>query len=145
MGEIPKPLYRQLHQRDYLELLSAAELWSLDCIASPIRAARPRTFLLKSLSPEIAIHADAAASTALLAKVVVDVDRFSRGPSFASLLVERADMSRPDIFSETTLIYGLEMLAAIEAIFDLMGFVADRSAAFYVDNTNTNDAIVKDH
>ena len=45
-------------------------------------------------------------------------------------------------FIDSALIYGLELIAAIAAIFTLRGFLRWRNATFYIDNSNAKDALV---
>ena len=105
----------------------------------------PRGSPQVSLRPEVVVYTDAATSAALIAASVIDVVNFANGPAFDAVLIERVDMSRFGIFAETNLIYGLEMLAVIATTYALRDFAAGRNLIFYVDNSNTKDALVKGH
>ena len=81
--------------------------------AASLRAARPRVVYLKSVRPAVAIYTDAATSAATLAAAVVDAASFAGAPCFEAAIAEKADEVWLDTFSETNLIYGLEMLAVV--------------------------------
>ena len=140
-----RPLHRKLHQHPFQERFSSDEMSLLAWWAASIRAARPRVVHLKSNFPEVVIYTDAATSTCIIAAVIIDVKNFSKFPAFEAVLSEQADATWADSFSETNLIYGLEMLAVIATMFVLRDFLAGRNVVFYVDNLNTKDALVKGH
>ena len=119
------------------------ELSLLAWRAASLRATRPRVVYLKSARPEYVIYTDAATSTAMLAAVIVDVASFGGDPIFESVIAEEADKVWFGIFSETNLIYGLEMLAVIATMFVLRKFHSGRNVVFYVDNLNTKDSLVR--
>ena len=125
-----RPLHMKLRQPPFQEHFSPDELILLAWRAGPIRAARPRVIRLKSIRPEVAVYTDAATSASLIAAVVIDVVNFAKGPAFGAVLIERVDMSLFDIFAETNLIYDLEMLSVIAAMFVLGDFAAGRNVIF---------------
>ena len=62
---------------------------------------------------------------------------------FSATFSEQAYPDWRGIFAETTLISGLELLAVIAEISPLRDFLMGRNAVFYIDKTNTKDALVK--
>ena len=140
-----KPLNRKLHSRPYISALSSSEPNPLSWREASVRAARPRQVLLRRKFPEIVIYTDAATYAAILAAVVIDVQQFPNGESFASTFTEVADKDWETIANDTTAIYCLEMLAAIALISALMDFIQDKNVVFYVGNSNTKDALAKGH
>ena len=92
---------------------------------------------------DVVIYTDALTPTAILGSAAIDVRKFARGNSFAETFSEAADKDWGTIFNDTTLIYGIEMLAAVAPIFALMGFTQGKNAVFCDGNFNTKDSLVK--
>ena len=138
-----KPLYTKLHSTPYSSVLSDEESSVLRWWASSIRASQPRKVVIKNKYPDVVIYTDAATSTLVIAAIVIEPDVFKTESMFSATFTETADPDWVTIFQGTTLIYGLELLAVIATIFVLRDFLRGKNVTFYVDNSNTKDALVK--
>ena len=138
-----KPLYTKLRAHPYTEVISPCEAGVPEWWAASIRSSVPRAVELHPTTPDVIIYTDAATSTRILAAVAIEPSTYSALGSFSALLSEVADPVWETIFCETTLIYGLELLAVVATIFALKDFLRGKNVTFYVDNPNTKDAMVK--
>ena len=143
-----KPLYAKLYSNPFTEPLTDDETHISEWWASSIRATVPRVVEIKPPHPEVLIYTDAASGkvgsdSASLAAVVLIPDDFHASGCFSAVLSEHADSSWETIFSETTYIFGLELLAVVATVFFLRDFLRGKNVIFYVDNSNTKDALVR--
>ena len=139
------PLYTKLRAHPYAEAISPEEAVAFERRAASIRASVQRAVGLRPTSLGVIIYTDAATSARILAAIVIDPDLFSTTNEFPAVLSEISGPGRCAIFCEATLIYGLELLAVVAAIFSLMDFLRGKNVAIYVDNSNTKDALVRSY
>ena len=138
-----KSLHSKLHQRPYIGHLSEEEIDILQWWVASLRASIPRVVEVTSTRPEVIIYTDAATSTRIVAAIVLDVDIFLRIGEFQAVFEEISSEEWSNTFKDTTYIYGLEMLAIIAVVYILGEYLKNKNIVFYVDNSNSKDALVK--
>ena len=143
VGTLLKFLHTKLHHKPYLGHLSEEEIDILHWRVASLRASIPRIVEVTSTRPEVIIYTDAATSTRIVAAIVLDVEIFLRIGEFQALFEEISSEERSNTFKDTTYIYGLEMLAIIAVVYILGEYLENKNIVFYVDNSNSKDALVK--
>ena len=114
-----KPLYTKLDSPPYFQTISDEESLVLQRRPASIRSAKPRRVEIKSPFQDVIIYTDAATSSAVSAALVIEPDVFLSESLFSATFAECDDPDWVGIFTDAALIYGLELHAAIAAIFTL--------------------------
>ena len=147
-GRTPnKPLYKMLYPNHYSEILTGDDVRIPEWRGAPIRATIPGIAEIKSHRSEILIYTDAEAaksgvSSAILAVVVTEPGLLAADGYPATALTEKTDPVCETIFSTTTYIYGIELLAVVATVFCLRDFARGENVVLYVGNSDAKNALV---
>ena len=138
-----QPLYRKLYAPYYDRAISDSDRIILEWWAElPLRI-RPRPPITQKEFPDWIIYSDAATSTRIMACVVINREDFLTSPRIRTSRWVKANRLWLDIFADTNLILGLELVALVLTIADPDLPISDSCITCYVDNTNTLCALVR--
>ena len=135
-------LYRKLYRKFYVATLEERERAVLSWWLAIPRELNPR--ILRSIErfPDFVIYSDAASTGHRMAALL-----FKGGRRGAPHILRAAASAAPkywaDAFSNTNLIYGLELLALLAFIYMLRFALKGCSINCYLDNNNSLSALIK--
>ena len=138
-----QPLYRKQNAAFYQPDLSPADRMIFEWWAALLRDCRPRRVISHSPFPDKIIYTDAATETMILASLVFDKLDFDATGHISEAYHEVATDEWLALFSETNLIYGLELLAAVQTAADPRIDLDNMNVTFYIDNNNALIALIK--
>ena len=140
---VVQPLYRKQYAAYYQPLLSdhgrIALSWWVGALSKQDRRAASRH---KAFS-DVIIYTDAATSTMIMASIVIFRLDFLVSQRIAHCRGIRASADWVHLFSESSLIYGLELTALVLTVADPRIPLNNLCITCYVDNDNTLSALIK--
>ena len=138
-----QPLYRGKNSAFYQEDLTNADRlvfhrWAEMLTDSPARRAISRRPI-----PAKIIYTDAAAETMILESLVFGKSEFDLTGTISEAYKEVAPDEWAELFSETSLIYGLELIALIQKAAGTRIDMGRKCITFYIDNNASKMGIIK--
>ena len=91
---------------------------------------------------DLVIYTDAATTSMIIAAIVLEPPVFLASRTLTAVLALRVGKRWSRLFRDTSLIYGLEMLAIFAILFDPSVDLEGKNVTFYVDNNNALHALV---
>ena len=139
------PLYAELNTHIYHPILSERDTRILQWWVTAIRDLAPRRVLKRTGQPDIAMFADAATATSIIAAVAIIREDFIRDESAHEVLALTTGEHWGELFDSTNLIYGPEMLAQLTKLYRRYGDIRNKNITFLIDNGNAFEALVKNN
>ena len=140
---LTQPLYRKVNAAFYQPVLPPSDIRVLEWRQGMLLDVRPRIIYPRISTPQRIIYTDAATSTLLAASITFYPSNCTVAPVVEACRVMAAGQEWCDLFIETNLIYGLEMLAIVQTAADPNLDLDGRCVTFYIDNNNAISALIK--
>ena len=137
------PLYRKMHAAYYQSELSDADRAAPHWRAALIMEAEPRRVISRNHIPDKIIYTDAVTEAAIFPIVVFDKRECGAAGFISDAYQAVASGDWIDLFSETNLIYGLELLAAVQTAADPRIDLDRKKVTFYIENNNAKMELIK--
>ena len=138
-----QPLYRKSNAAFYQPALSPSDIRVLEWRRGMLLAARPRVIYPMTSTPQRIIFTDEATSTLIAAIIIFYPSSCAVVPVAEACRVMTAGQGMCDLFIETNLIYGLEMLANVQTAADPDLDLDGQCVTFYIDDNNAISALIK--
>ena len=137
------PLRDKLKSRPYVAILSTDEVEILRCGITLLMGDISGMRFPKSPRREVLVYTDSATSARIVASLAIDVKDFENHMGIRNLWAEVPYPKWGNTCILTTYIYGVEMIAILSAIFLDAEYIRGKNVAFYIDNSNFREAVVR--
>ena len=138
-----QPLYRKLYAAYYQPLLSDRDRIALSRRAGILLKQQRRAAARHPPFPDVIIYTDAATGAMIMASIVISRPAFLTSQRISFCGGIRASGDWAVLFSETSLIYGIELTALVLTVMGPQIPSDNCCIAFYVDNSCALSAIAK--
>ena len=138
-----RPLYYKIREKTYRPIIAIQEKRVEGRRASTLRPLTPRIATPEHESAGLILYTDAATPTNTSSAVLSEPSTFLRLRKVPIAQTATSPLEWHAAFGETTIIYGVEMLAVVAFICDRGASMAGKSVSVYVDNNCALSALVK--
>ena len=137
------PLYRKLYGCYYDESLSDVDRITMEWRSCLLTALRPRTIYPRNNSPGVVIFTDAATTAMIMAIVIFRKTDFDADNSAMACQGVVSDPGWAEYFTDTSLIYGLELTALVLTTADPNLPLGGLCITYYIDNNCAKCALIR--